>query len=271
MLLLLAMACVGSRRASRRDPGFSEARRGDELYAQRGTDPAKLDAAIDLWQTALVSHPQSPSLLLRLSRAWTLRGMREPDRRPSGLVVGREMGLRCLTTEASVGVLVEAFGRLEPRAIEQSSRAGCLAWTSMAWSRWLLAHDVAGAAIDLERVEALARRAVALRADTNRGRPVHALGLALALPPEPLEPDLAAAEEQLLAARAAAPDRWQIDVDLAVLVYGPQPDRRDDFQSLLDDVLARELGTGATAYENATAQQQAAQALAAGPQPRWSL
>lgn len=272
LLLLLWFSCVSpARRAARRDPGFPEARRGDELFARRGEDPDKLDEAIDIWQAALVTHPQSPSLLMRLSRAWTMRGMRDPERRPSGLVVGREMGLRCMTSEPSVSVLVDTFGRLELRAIEQSSRTACLAWTSMAWSRWLLEHDVAGAAIDLSRVEALARRAVALRPDALQGRPLHALGVALSLPPEPLEPDLDAAEENLLQARELAPDRWQIEVDLAVLVYGPQPDRHDEFRAILGEVVAREPGTKPGAYENITAQQQARQALDEGPQPRWAL
>jgi hypothetical protein len=270
--VLLLLSCAGlQRREQRRDPGYSEARRGDELFLRRGEDPTRLDEAVDLWQAALAEHPMSPSLLLRLSRAWTLRGMREPDRQPSGLLVGREMGLRCLRTEPTVSALIESFGRLELRAIEQSSRAGCLAWTSMAWSRWLLARDVAGAAIDLVRVKALARRAVALRPDLNDGVPRHALGLALALPPEPLGPDLEGAEEALTAALQAAPRRWQIEVDLAVLVYGPQPDRHGEFVERLQSVVDRELTGTAEDYGNVAAQRAAAAALERGPQPRWAL
>jgi hypothetical protein len=196
--------------------------------------------------------------------------MRFPDPHAEDFLQAREMGLRCMKTEPSVAVLIDTFGRLESRAIEQSSRALCLSWTAMAWSRWMLVHDVAGAGIDLQRVEALAQRAVTLRADVDRGLPRHALGVALALPPEPLEPRLDEAEQALLAAQAAAPDRLQIAVDLAVLVLGPQ-DRVAEFYTILEDVVAQEITADPVGYWNAAAQRQAAAALQEGPQPRWGL
>ena len=48
---------------------------------------------------------------------------------------------------------------------------------------------------------------------------MYALGLALSLPPAPLEPDLESAAGALQEAHEAAPERWWIEVDLAELVY----------------------------------------------------
>ena len=244
---------------------------GDELFARRGEDAANLDAAITSWQAALVDFPDSALLLQRLSRAWMLRGLREPERRPPGFVVAREMGIRCLLTEPQVASLVSTFGRLDSRSIDESNRAICLTWASLSWSRWLLEHDVAGAAIDLDQVTAMARRAILLRPDAHQGAPHHALGLALSLPPEPLGPDLEGAERELLLAQTAAPDRWQVTVDLAVLVYGPQPSRHGEFRSLLEDVVSREPVSGPEGYGNLAAQLAAAEALEEGPRPRWAL
>lgn len=270
-VLLLMLSCLNKDRLERRrDPGYQDARQGDVFWLLRGEESEQLDEAIQFWQDALREHPTSSSLLMRLSRAYTLRGMRNPDPHAEDFLMGREMGLRCMKTEPNVSVLIDTFGRLESRAIEVSSRALCLSWTAMAWSRWMLAHDVAGAGIDLGRVEALAQRAVTLRPNADRGLPRHALGVALALPPEPLGPDLAAAEQALLDAQKVAPDRLQIAVDLAVLVMGPQG-RVTEFSAILEDVVAQDITAEPAGYWNAAAKRQAAAALREGPQPRWGL
>lgn len=232
-------------------------------------DPNAVDVALAQWQEGLSVHPNSPSILLRLTRGHALRGMHTHPVGQDDLLTAKEYGVQCMRTESSVAGLMLSYGRLEPHSIAQSTKAACLAWTSMAWGRWLLAHGVAGAAIDLPQIEALARRAVALRKDAEGGLPLHALGLALAMPPEPLGPDFEAAEDALLQAQQLSPERRQVAVDLAVLVYGPQAQRATEFQTTLSAVLGEEESTTPEAYWNQGAREEAAAALEEGMLPRW--
>lgn len=257
------------------DPALESLQIGERLYQQRGSDPLLLDAAIDVWSTALAEHPQHPRLLARLTEAWTLRAETDPLRQPHDYDVARRYGIQCLLAEPAVSSVVVASGRLDARAVRLSSDVPCLAWTAIAWARWLALHGAAGAAIDLDTIENIARRAATLEQKSDGriapGLCQHALGLALALPPEPLQPDLDGAEQALLSALESAPSRWMIAVDLADQVYGRQAGRQGSGEALLTALLARELDQGSPdSYSNQAAQRRAAEILERGPQPRWA-
>ena len=256
LLLVGLLSCALFRvRSGAADPAAGALQTGDMLYQQRGSDPQKVDMAIDVWTASLTANPDHPGLLARLAEAWTTRAEVEPARQPADYDVARRYGLRCLLADPSVNAVVSASGALDGRAIRQASDPACLTWTALAWARWLDQHGVAGAAIDLVPVTELARRAVAVEPDFDQGRPHHALGLALALPPEPLQPDLAGAERELLAAMEAAPHRWMAGVDLVVQVYGRQDQRQDQRQAILEAILARTLDEGSPqTYVNRAAQ-----------------
>ena len=270
--VILVVGCVfWQRQGDGDDPSYRYMNEGERFFMQRA-DPEKLDRAISSWQQGLVEAPESIELLGRLARAYTIRGVYDPEDRIDDYLRAREHGLRCLQTDTFLAGVAQTYGgRLIPRALRtvELELIECLTWTSIAWSRWLLEHGVAGATLDLEIVLALATKAVELDSEHDRGRPMYALGLALSLPPAPLEPDLSAAAEALQAAHKAAPERWWIEVDLAERVYA-ETGQDDAFTALLSDITQRTPDRHPQELlENKSAIVRAEALLAAGPQPSW--
>lgn len=266
---------VGGSCWQRQPDGYGAADRyiteGDRFFMQRA-DPEKLDQAIRAWQEGLLAVPEDPILLGRLAQAYTTRALSNPVHSPDGFIVAREHGVRCLKTDTFFAGVAQTYGgRLVPRALRTVSveLIDCLVWTSISWSRWLQIHGAAGAALDLEIITALAQKAVELDATHDRSRPQHALGLALSLPPEPLEPDRAGAEAALTAALKAAPDRWWIEVDLAEMIYGPA-DQTDRFTEILIEIAGRSPDAHPQeSLENSSAITHAELLLQTSPLPGW--
>ena len=144
-----------------------------------------------------------------------------------------------------------------------------MTWTSIAWSRWLDERGVIGAAIDLEATVALAQRAVALKGEYDKGRPQAALGLALALAPLPLQPDLEGARKALNRATAMAPSRLTPIVDLAQYVSAVEG-KDGEWRALLERVVQQEVPENdPDRLENLAAIQRGQALLLAGPDKRW--
>ena len=270
--VILGVGCVfWQRQGNGKDPSYSYVAEGERFFMQRA-DPEKLDQAISSWQEGLLEVPESPALLGRLARAYTLRGLSDPEQRADDYIIAREHGLRCLQTDTFLAGVVQTYGgRLIPRALRtvELELIDCLTWTSIAWSRWLLDHGVAGASLDLDIVVALAQKAVELNPAHDRGRPMYALGLALSLPPSPLEPDLASATQAFQEAIQAAPERWWVEVDLAELVYA-ETGQSAAFTALLSDVVQRPPDRHPQeSMENKVAVARAQALLLDGPRPRW--
>ena len=162
-------------------------------------------------------------------------------------------------------------GAVTVRAVEtlESDRIGCMTWTSLAWSRWLADRGVIGASIDLEATIALAQRAVAVKADYDKGRPHAALGVALALAPLPLKPDLEGARKSLNQATMIAPSRLTPIVDLAQYVSAVEG-KDGEWRALLERVVQQEVSEeDPDRLENLAAIQRAQALLLAGPDARW--
>jgi hypothetical protein len=201
-----------------------------------------------------------------------VRGLSQPGQGADDFILAREHGLRCLKTDTFLAGVVQTYGgRLIPRALRtvDLELIDCLTWTSISWSRWLLVHGVAGTTLDLDIVAALAAKAVELNPAHDRGRPLYALGLALSLPPAPLEPDLESAASALQEAHEAAPERWWIEVDLAELVYA-ETGQEAAYNEVLSDVLTRSPDRHPQeSLENKGAMERAALLLQSGPHPSW--
>ncbi len=274
MIGLVILGVGGScwhRQSDGRDLAARYITEGDRFFMQRA-DPEKLDLALDTWQEGLLQVPEDPNLLGRLTMGYTTRALSNPEHSPDSFILAREYGIRCLKTDTFLAGVVQTYGgRLVPRALRTVGveLIDCLTWTSISWSRWLQVHGAAGASLDLEIVAALARKAVQLDATHDRGRPQHALGLALSLPPAPLSPDLEAAQSALTAALEAAPDRWWIEVDLAELVYGPSGEDTQ-FTTLLTEITARRPDAHPQeSLENRAAISHAEALLQGGPTSGW--
>ena len=244
---------------------------GDSVYLGRA-NLEELDKAIGLYLGGVNDFPGHAKLMGRLARAYTVKAYAHPSDESEGFVLAKEFGLRCLMTEPAFGGLVQSSGgAVTVRAVEtlESDRIGCMTWTSLAWSRWLDERGVVGAAIDLEATIALAQRAVAVKGDYDKGRPYAALGLALALAPLPLEPDLPGARKAFNQASMNAPSRLTPIVDLAQYVSAVEG-KEGEWRALLDRVAQHELSVDdPDRLENTAAIQRAQALLLAGPDKRW--
>ena len=206
------------------DPLSRCLRIGDAHFEGRAR-PGELDKAVTVYLDALSMAPSSVDVLSRVTRVYAVKGYGFPDDNSEAYRLAREHGLRCMKTAPDVlGAMNAGGGLLTPRAVSSAEAplAPCMLWTSIAWARSLQGAGVAGASIDLRTLQLLARRVVALSPDLESGLPHAALGLALALPPAPLKPDLPQAEHQLRQAIKKAPWRLSSKVDLATLVFAPQ-------------------------------------------------
>jgi hypothetical protein len=245
---------------------------GDTLYRSRA-EIWELDKAIQWYLSGVREFPENAKLMGRLARAYTVRAYAHLPDGLDGFATAREFGLRCLMTEPAFGGLVQsAGGAVTVRAVEtlESDRIGCMTWTSLAWSRWLADRGVIGAAIDLEATIALASRAVDVKGDYDKGRPHAALGLALALAPEPLNPDLERARRALNKATSIAPSRLTPIVDLAQYVSaveGKDGEWNALLRRVVDETVAED---DPDRLENLAAIQRAQALLAAGPDTRWN-
>lgn len=259
--------------ANKRDRANRAARiiqNGDAVFEQR-TGLDDLNKALEWYSNGAEEFPNSPRPLSRLARAHVSRAYVFPEAEQDDYATAREHGLRCLMLEDAFGGLVTAAGgSVTIRAVKtlDASRIGCIAWTSIAWSRWLDDRGVVGASIDLEATEALARQAVELNPTYAGGLPYAALGLALALPPKPLGPDLVGARSAFAEASQLAPERLSTVVDLAQYVSAPEG-KEAEWNALLRRVVEADPG-GPFAMENKAAIQRAEALLSAGLDARWS-
>jgi len=270
-LMVFLSGCLGG--ASRKSKNLSVRiiREGDSLYKQR-EDRKKLDQAIQWYLSGTREFPDSAKIMGRLARAYVVRSYGHPGDGLDGYATARQFGLACLKTEESFGGLVMSTGgEITKKAIAtlERDRIGCMTWTSLAWSRWLAERGVAGAGIDLRATISMAQRAVEVYGEYDGGRPWAALGLALALPLRPMEPDLGAARKALDRARQLSPDRLTPVVDIAEFVSAPQGDL-DEWRSLLEGVVASNIDGASPDYlENNAAVRRAKALLEAGPTDRW--
>ncbi len=268
--LSFVIACGASRQRTE-DLSLRIIGSGDALYQDR-VDPRKLDQAIQWYLSGSREFSDSGQMLGRLARAYVAKSYGFPVDGVDGFATARQFGLACLKTEASFGGLLSSTGgEITTKAIAslQIDRVDCMTWTSIAWSRWLAERGVVGAGIDLGATTDLARRAVKLQADYDGGRPYAALGLALALPPSPLEPRLGAARKALKQAQELSPTRLTPVVDLAEFVSAPQG-KNDEWLRLLERVARAQVDPeDPDLLENQAAIARAKALLKAGPSDRW--
>ena len=268
--MLVLFGC-GPKDRARNELAVRILRNGDAAFVAR-SDLGDLDRAIQWYLSGVREFPTEPKLMGRLARAYTVRAYAHPDDGLDGFVTAREFGLRCLMLEDAFGGLVQsAGGAVTKRAVGtlESNRIGCITWTSLAWSRWLDERGVIGASIDLGATQALAEKAVSLNGQYDGGRPYAALGLALALPPEPLGPDLEGARKACAQASRLSPNRLTPVVDLAQYVSAAEG-KQGEWAALLGRVVDSTLDQEGRDYlENSAAIQRARALLDAGLDSRW--
>lgn len=239
---------------------------GDRLYRERARTP-RLDEAVSAYSSAQTLAPERPDVLFRVTRAHLARAYGNPVASAVDYRLAREAGLRCLLGQADVAGAVDAAGGVfteRAAAAVDAEHYDCLLWTAASWSRAIQDQGLEGATLDQPVLVAMGERALKLSRGQDSGPASAALGLALALPPAPLAPQLDAAEWRLKQAITGSPGALTPKVDLAVLVYGRRGDT-ERWRALLEEVVAAEVtDRDPDSLENRRAIQRAQLALAAG-------
>jgi len=270
LLVFLCWAC-GAKKKDKSGLWRKIVRNGDALYLQRA-DLRELDKAIQWYLSGLREFPDQAKMMGKLSRAYAARAYGHPDDGLDGYATARRFGLDCLMSDPAFGGLVQAqSGTITKRAAEtlKADMVECMAWTSIAWSRWMDQRGVMGTSIDLPSVKVLAQRAVEVDPKYDNGRPYAALGLALALPPKPLKPKLKKASEAFQQAIELAPTRLTYKVDWAQYVIAVQGKNAEWTRILNQVVNTPILDDDPDLMENRRAIQRAQALLTAGLDKRW--
>jgi len=231
--VLVAIGCGGNRR----DPVLRAVRPADQAWRKRA-DPGGLDTALQAYLNVDQAYPEDSRVLWRLSRMYTMLGDESPADAVRHYATAREFGLRCLMLEPSfAGLVISRGGRVVPAAAAELTEESkeCLVWTTIAWTRWVRARGTAGVGLDHAVLSAMGARAAELAGDWGSGRGHYAHGLALALPPPALSPDLKGAKAAFERAIDAAPERYTPKVDLALYVLQPMG-KTDKASAMLREV-----------------------------------
>lgn len=193
----------------------------DAAYQQRSS-PEQLDDAVRGYLQLNERFEGDVRVLSRLARAYTVRAeLGQGDDRLRDYSTAKEFGLECLMQRGSfAGLVIANGGMVVPAAARElePEDVGCIVWTVIPWARWVHERGAGGVGLDHEVLIALSRRAVELNERWGRGRSQYALGLALSLPPDVLEPKLGKAGAAFEGAMSIAPDRLSVQVDYALHV-----------------------------------------------------
>ena len=233
LALGIAVACGGQRR----DPVLRAMKSADRLWRDRN-QPGGISDALQSYLDAEQAFPDDARVLWRLARMYTMMGDLAPEDATRHYATAREFGLRCLMLEPSfAGLVISRGGQIVPAAAAEITEESkeCLVWTVIAWSRWVRMRGTAGVGLDHPVLAALGAQAEVLAGSWGAGRGFYAHGLALALPPRSLDPDLDAAGAAFERAIDAAPDRLPPKVDYALYVLEPSG-RSDEAKALLRKV-----------------------------------
>lgn len=232
----------------------------DAAY-QRRSSPAQLDDAVRGYLQLNERFEGDVRVLGRLARAYTVRAeLGHGDDRLRDYSTAKEFGLECLMQRGSfAGLVIANGGMVVPAAARElePDDVGCIVWTVIPWARWVHERGAGGVGLDHEALIALARRAVELNERWGRGRSQYALGLALSLPPDVLDPKLDKAGAAFEGAMSIAPDRLSVQVDYALHVL-----ERTGATDKAEELLRKVAETGLAEDESDRAENEAAINLA---------
>ncbi|NCG17490.1 MAG: hypothetical protein GWP91_00555 [Rhodobacterales bacterium] len=233
-VLLMTMAVGGC--ATKR----SNAQRVDShiLTADRHWD-ARGEEGLELAESSLVDawhrRGDQPEVIWRLVRLHVVRGLMESNRRAAvdRYAEARALGIRCLESSPAFRQRRSEASLRAALPFLDASRMPCVAWTALAWSRWMVELGGEAAAMDLDELDALIAHASASEEPRQRSIALWSRGLVAASRPSWAGGDEEAALIELQRAVDRAPQQLWRQVDLMRLVANPQGD-----EALIADIRA---------------------------------
>jgi len=127
----------------------------DQAFGRRGE--VGIEASSEPLEQAYALAPNDPEVLWRLVRQQVIVGLAEPTDRAAlyAFAEGRSLGIRCLDAVPQVAQARAESWELAMEALTPRQQP-CVAWTSLAWARWIALHGGGAAALDLTRARLLA-------------------------------------------------------------------------------------------------------------------
>lgn len=157
---LLACALLGCPKSGtvETDPLEVLLQRVDRAWADRAT--LGLEASEEPLDQAYGIAPRHPEVLWRLVRNQITLGLAESTPRAAAYAFaeGRSLGIACLDTVPAVAATRRTSWADALTQVPTSHRP-CVAWTGLAWARWMAAMGGGASSLDLPRAQALAESA----------------------------------------------------------------------------------------------------------------
>ncbi|MEE2750256.1 MAG: hypothetical protein VX519_02405 [Myxococcota bacterium] len=183
MALFLVTGGCSWKRGPDASPIDSDLRRIDSLHEQRITR-SHLEDSIRLAEQMAIEHPENPEVQWRVARGLTAMAYGYPGEDSEALLLeSMEWGRRCLRGNPGwVSREQLSGGKVTRRAALRLSGVDlpCLEALLTGWTRWVVLRGAA-AHVDLDSLQVLARRAVALDTEQQGWVAPWALGLSLGL------------------------------------------------------------------------------------------
>lgn len=259
LALSLLAGCSAASRLPAADPMLAAIEACAARLDPAALDPAALDEHLACLSRLYNDEPLSLAVHLAFAQAMQARALGWPDPARDDLHAARGWALRGLALNPSVADRLErGDGRFGPEAVGAIGlpEVELVYLAVSAWARWLHERGVAGAAIDLPAVAALARRARVLGADHPQAWASLARALSLARRLDPA----AEADEDLPEAWARAlrssDARVRLDyIELYLEAEGPSERSRQERAALASMDIQ---GRGLRAFEAALIRERAA-------------
>ena len=258
-LLLLASLGCPKRVTTDTSPVAALLAQCDQAWERRGM--AGIEASEEPLDQAYALDPDNPDVLWRLVRQQVTIGLAEETERAStyAFAEGRSLGVRCLD---AVPRVAQARAQSWELAMEELTPAQepCVAWTSIAWARWIAAHGGGASALDLPRARLLADTSITFDSDELSTLGRWADGLLLATIPDWAGRSPSFGKTQLDRVRNRRRDDLHVHADRLLLVRDELG--AEDVRTSLEEIRTLD----ATAPDHARALERVEASLA-GPPP----
>jgi len=155
VLVSLLLAGCPKRSTEESSPVAALLQQCDHAWERRGE--AGLEASEEPLDAAFALAPNDPEVLWRLVRQQVTVGLAEETDRAAlyAFAEGRSLGVKCLDAVPQVAAARKDSWETAMEELTAAQQP-CVAWTALAWARWIAAHGGGSAALDIPNARLLA-------------------------------------------------------------------------------------------------------------------